>query len=368
MKKSVLFIFAVLALTACDRKNSYTLNGEIGSSTLDGKQVSVYSINDDPSSMALDSAIIENGSFKLHGNVDSAGWYILMIKDVYGSQPIMKDFYTEGKLDVALSGNQLRITGGPVNDVFQNFEDEYTKLAINVAKMNEKLQADPENAELKKSFEVAYKNFETEVRAIAIKTVKENIGNPAGIHILQGTISLMNEAEIESILKLGDEKFLQDPFVKTIASQLVMSKKVEIGQPFVDLALFSPQGDTVTLSNYVGTGKYVLIDFWASWCGPCIRELPNLLECYKAYHDKGFDIVGVSLDEKSEDWKNAISKHKLPWPQLSDLAGWNSIAVSTYSFSAIPHTVLVDPSGIIIEKDLRGNALKEKLETLFSDK
>jgi peroxiredoxin len=96
-----------------------------------------------------------------------------------------------------------------------------------------------------------------------------------------------------------------------------------------------------------------------------MKELPNVLDCYNAFHSKGFDIVGVSLDEDAAAWKGAIEKNKLPWHQMSDLAGWKSAAVSVFSFSSIPHTVLIDPKGLIVAKDLRGEELKAKLSELY---
>ena len=114
-------------------------------------------------------------------------------------------------------------------------------------------------------------------------------------------------------------------------------------------------------------GQYLLIDFWASWCGPCRQENPVLVEVYKDYNDRGFEIVGVSLDESREKWVNAIVKDGLPWIHVSDLKYWQNDVSSAYGVKAIPHTVLVDPEGIIIAKNLRGKELRNKLKNLFSE-
>jgi thiol-disulfide isomerase/thioredoxin len=118
-------------------------------------------------------------------------------------------------------------------------------------------------------------------------------------------------------------------------------------------------GNDVRLSSF--KGKYVLVDFWASWCMPCRRENPSVVQAYNKYKDKNFTILGVSLDKEKGDWVQAIQKDNLSWTQVSDLQEWNSIAVSTFNFNSIPFNVLLDPEGKVIAQSLRGNELEKKL-------
>ncbi|MEM6805360.1 MAG: TlpA disulfide reductase family protein, partial [Bacteroidota bacterium] len=136
-----------------------------------------------------------------------------------------------------------------------------------------------------------------------------------------------------------------------------------IGAYAPDIRLPSPEGDTLSLSDY--KGKYLLVDFWASWCGPCRRENPNVRRVYAAYKDKGFDIIGVSLDRNKDRWIGAIKQDQLPWKHISDLKQWRSIAAKTYGVHSIPYTVLLDPDGKIIAKRLRGKSLENELERLL---
>jgi thiol-disulfide isomerase/thioredoxin len=123
----------------------------------------------------------------------------------------------------------------------------------------------------------------------------------------------------------------------------------------------------VTLSQWVGKGNYVLVDFWASWCGPCRREMPYVIKAYELYHGKGFEVVGVSFDQKKDAWVNAIQQMGMKWPQMSDLKGWKCAASDLYGINSIPSNVLVDPTGKIVSMDLRGQKLLNTLKDIYGE-
>lgn len=132
---------------------------------------------------------------------------------------------------------------------------------------------------------------------------------------------------------------------------------------YTDISLPGPQGHVVKVSDYVGKNKLVLIDFWASWCGPCIGELPNVVKAYELYHDKGLEIVGVSLDKDKASWVQAIARTNQKWPQMSDLKGWDCAGVQIYGIQSIPANVLINEQGEIVARDLRGDALLKEIES-----
>lgn len=144
-------------------------------------------------------------------------------------------------------------------------------------------------------------------------------------------------------------------------------KQKMIGKQFTDLEEADVNGEMHKLSEYVGKGRWVLVDFWASWCGPCRAEMPNVVANYEKYHDKGFDIVGLSFDKSKDAWVRAISDLQMPWIHLSDLKGWQSVASSVYNIRSIPASLLIDPKGKIVAVDLRGELLGEKLKEIFSE-
>lgn len=166
-------------------------------------------------------------------------------------------------------------------------------------------------------------------------------------------------------LSSGLKKYESNEIVKDFITQTENMKKLKIGEQAPEIELENPDGTTIKLSST--KGNYVLIDFWASWCRPCRTENPNNVKLYKKYHDKGFEIYAVSLDKDRDSWLKAIESDSLTWIHVSDLQFWQSKGAKIYNVSGIPHTVLLDKEGKILDVGLRGQALKAKLEELFGE-
>lgn len=153
--------------------------------------------------------------------------------------------------------------------------------------------------------------------------------------------------------------------VAVTAENAQQASEDETDSLYIDFAMDTPDGKTIKISDFVSDNKYTLVDFWASWCGPCRAEMPTVVKAYDDFHDKGLEIVGVSLDTEKSDWVSAISLLKMPWPQMSDLKGWECAGAQLYNVRAIPANVLIDQQGKIVAKDLRGETLLQTLEELL---
>ena len=176
----------------------------------------------------------------------------------------------------------------------------------------------------------------------------------------------LNSDQLESVVQaVTDETFKETEAYKYATERLFAMKNTRPGNSYVNIVSQDTEGNTVELANYASKGKYVLLDFWASWCPDCRKEMPELVELYAAYKDKNFEIVGYSLDRNKEDWIKGIENLNIGWPQLSDCNAWNSQGAKLYAVQFIPQFVLIDPDGTIIERGSDIDSLKEKLAGLI---
>ncbi len=301
--------------------------------------------------------------------LDQGGFYLINFFDVPNPQKVLVILEGGEKVFVQADGRNtpekagaFQMKGDAPNIVFMNQLFALTNaLQVRVEAWTRELQDKPgEQDRIQKAFDAAQQEQFAKIKALI----------PAmGTHLvaLWATNFLPAEKELALLEEIG-ERFRKvkpnHPQVKPFLENLKRLKGVSIGSDAPEIALPTPAGPIMRLSDL--RGKYVLIDFWASWCGPCRRENPNVIKTYAAYKDKGFEIFGVSLDQDKSAWVNAIAKDQLTWPHVSDLQYWNSVAAQAYQVSSIPMTFLLDPQGRVIAKGLRGDSLNQYLANLFS--
>jgi thiol-disulfide isomerase/thioredoxin len=197
---------------------------------------------------------------------------------------------------------------------------------------------------------IIHENKHNQIPASYIKEAMYELGYEGLKEALDPTAAYYNNPDLEKPKQL-----------------LASFEKRRPGTMFHELTMKDMEDREVKLSQWAGKGNYVLVDFWASWCGPCRQEMPNVIQNYERYHTKGFEIVGVSFDQKKDAWVAAVQQIGMRWPQMSDLKGWQCAASDIYGVRSIPASVLLDPQGKIIAIDLRGKALGEKLKEIYGE-
>jgi len=214
----------------------------------------------------------------------------------------------------------------------------------------------------------ADKLFE-EAKAVYAQFFGKHINTPYAQKIFAETrwVRRLNQNQLEAVLdKVKDATFKASDSYINAAERVKYMKASVVGNPFVEIVSKDTTGAVMQLSDYVGKGKYVLIDFWASWCPDCRKEMPSLVALYERFKDKDFEIVGYSLDRKKESWEKGINDLNISWPQMSDLEYWTSEGAKRYAVQWIPMTVLISPDGKILERGLSIEALDKKLRELLN--
>jgi thiol-disulfide isomerase/thioredoxin len=361
MKKVFILATFVIAAMPSMAQVKYAVSGTFAEN---GKTVYLL---DQLTDKAIDSTVVADGKFSFTGTAAQDALLAVQAK----KKNWMTQFFNDGT-PVIINLNDSTLKGSPLNE-------RLTKLVVEMdlprRQMNKKT-ANMNQADIKAHQDELMDEINNVISAelaFANKVFKEERNSLipvafSGYYFLDQGVEAYDELVKEGVA------FANHPYLKYTRDEVEAALKPKdspkmafIGQQYTDLEMADPDGKIHKISELVGEGKYVLVDFWASWCGPCRAEMPNVLEAYNKFHAKGFEVIGVSFDQKKEAWVKAVEQLQMPWLQISDLKGWQCAAAPIYKIDGIPDNILIDPQGKIIDRGLRGKALHTRLQHLLGE-
>jgi peroxiredoxin len=354
-------------------QSTYTIEGKIDSLKNGDK---IYLSYMSENGRISDSSLVKDGRFVFKGNLKYPVNAILFLnKNAYATIPAQRvenyfNFFLEPArftITSKKSFNQSIVKGSAINDRDNELKALLKPITTKLKALDEQFNSLPK--EKHDSLEKRQQRVFKEASRICLAFIKKH---PDSYYSL---IRLSYIAGVPDVYKEAKSAFAhlspelkKTPLGKGIVTQLVAPEITKIGKLAPDFEQNTPDGKKIKLSHF--RSKYVLLDFWASWCAPCRQENPNVAAAYNQYKDKGFTVLGVSLDQagQKDAWVKAIQKDQLTWHQVSDLKGWENTVAQKYGVRSIPANFLIDPKGKIIARDLRGKDLQDKLAQLFAGK
>jgi peroxiredoxin len=344
MKRLIWISIAAVLLYACKPHTGYTVKGELANAN--GMKVMLLKViaNSDDR-VKLDSSVVKKGKFQMKGTLEYPEYCVLYVGDYGPLQMIVEN--TEINIAVNLKNIQdSKVTGSNETDLFVEYKDS-------VIRMDTMRQ---QRVEYMRQFVSEHPN------SITAAMVVNN--NPVYYFGLE---------ELEIFYDGFDEVNCNSQWVQGVIKKVETARRLAIGQPFVDVSFPAPDGKEIALSDYTGNDKYVLINFWASWSKSCRKDNPQLVKLYKKFQNRGFEMVGISLDRNKSEWVRAIKADSLTWPQMSDLKFWQSEGAKLYMVDSIPYNILLDKDGTILARGFQPDEsgkhveLEKKLKELMEN-
>ena len=351
MKNLFLFATAAAVLCSCSNQPKYIIDGDIA-----GLEGTVYLYQGDS---LIDSAAVKAGKFQFRGNAQTPGVHYLLDSREGRPQAFAMQFILEpGNISIKSDAEDPQVrhtTGTPANDA----SDAYSAASRALIKEYRDQATTDERREA----------IEEEYEELGSQALEQNRNNYFGVVMLSQQAYGLSGQEILDEIALFPAELQQTGEMTKIRENAEQKLKTDVGQPYIDVVQPDADGKEVSLKSVVENPatKYVLLDFWASWCGPCMGEVPHLKQTYDKFHKKGFEIYGVSFDRDRDKWLAAVKDNGMDWIHVSELQQFDNQAAKDYAVQGIPSNFLIDAQGVIVAKNLRGEDLCSKVAELLAE-
>lgn len=358
---------ALILLGACQNQEQvpqYTITGSI--ENIDDTNIYLTRLKGNDAEY-MDTAQLVAGNFEMKGSLDAPENLYILVGD---EDHYFNTFLSNDKIIITADYDSLKkaeVKGAP-------YQDELDAYNASLKPLNEKKDEvykgfkeaqKNEDQALMDEYDAKWEDLDEKEKEMLVGYVEEHPKSPISPYLVRRKIYFFDLEDLEKMDPNYDVSLNNSPYLTYLRERIVGLKLVATGENYTDFSMVDTSGNEISISDQ--DGKYRLIDFWASWCGPCRDENPNLVNVHNKYKDSNFTIIGVSFDTKGDRWKKAIVDDELNWAQMSDLNGWGSAAGKIYMINSIPSNILIDPDGVIIEKNLRGEALRNKMAELFGE-
>ena len=366
MKKTFLFLVFAGVIFSCGKKEKqFTIEGTIPG--IDSGWIFLAK-TDEGEWMKMDSTQLANGRFTFSGSVQLPEMVYVKVKDRQLSFPF---FLENSRIKVTVYPDSIEksfVTGSATNDTYKEYLARVAPLELRIDSVYKdwKKAKETRNPEAMQRADSVSGVLDEQMKYLILDFAKAYHHTVVSSYLIMRNAWQFDLPELESVAAAVDTDLNASKYTLALKNRIEVLKKVQIGQPAPEFTMNDTAGNPVNLSSL--KGKVLLVDFWASWCSPCRIENPNVVNAYRTYRAKGFDVLGVSFDTDKQKWLKAIADDRLTWTHVSDLIGWKNAVGKQYGIMSIPSNVLLDPDQQIIARNLRGEELNKKLEEIFGGK